>query len=439
MTKTDPWRVIYSLELHNSRLNKEAILEAEARAGNTELFQGLRLALDPMITFGIRQVPEKQDSDQQTSANGLSYDTFALSVTGFVTRNITGHAARDFVNHLMLASTQDQWNLWYRRILIKDLRCGVSEKTVNKVVEHDYPGFRIPVFGCQLAHDSTGHEAKLAGTKLIEVKLDGVRVVTVVHPDGRVDQFSRNGKELVNFGHIKTQFHAIAEHLPEAMVFDGEVMSSSFQDLMRQVHRKSDVSANDAVLHLFDALPLSAFEQGRYASPQYERSAFLKVFYERHQRELANVRVLGQELVDLDTDKGQARFREINREAIAGGYEGLLIKDTNAPYECKRSSAWLKKKPVISVDLIITAVEEGTGKNSGVLGALVCEGLDHGKAIKVNVGSGLTDSQRKEMWDNQQSIIGQTVEILADAITVPQNDKIYSLRFPRFCRFRDDK
>ena len=439
MTKTDPWRVIYSLELHNSRLNKEAILEAEARAGNTELFQGLRLALDPMITFGIRQVPEKQDSDQQTSANGLSYDTFALSVTGFVTRNITGHAARDFVNHLMLASTQDQWNLWYRRILIKDLRCGVSEKTVNKVVEHDYPGFRIPVFGCQLAHDSTGHEAKLAGTKLIEVKLDGVRVVTVVHPDGRVDQFSRNGKELVNFGHIKTQFHAIAEHLPEAMVFDGEVMSSSFQDLMRQVHRKSDVSANDAVLHLFDALPLSAFEQGRYASPQYERSAFLKVFYERHQRELAGVRVLGQELVDLDTDKGQARFREINREAIAGGYEGLLIKDTNAPYECKRSSAWLKKKPVISVDLIITAVEEGTGKNSGVLGALVCEGLDHGKAIKVNVGSGLTDSQRKEMWDNQQSIIGQTVEILADAITVPQNDKIYSLRFPRFCRFRDDK
>jgi len=439
MTKTDPWRVIYSLELHNSRLNKEAILEAEARAGNTELFQGLRLALDPMITFGIRQVPEKQDSDQQTSANGLSYDTFALSVTGFVTRTITGHAARDFVNHLMLASTQDQWNLWYRRILIKDLRCGVSEKTVNKVVEHDYPGFRIPVFGCQLAHDSTGHEAKLAGTKLIEVKLDGVRVVTVVHPDGRVDQFSRNGKELVNFGHIKTQFHAIAEHLPEAMVFDGEVMSSSFQDLMRQVHRKSDVSANDAVLHLFDALPLSAFEQGRYASPQYERSAFLKVFYERHQRELANVRVLGQELVDLDTDKGQARFREINREAIAGGYEGLLIKDTNAPYECKRSSAWLKKKPVISVDLIITAVEEGTGKNSGVLGALVCEGLDHGKAIKVNVGSGLTDSQRKEMWDNQQSIIGQTVEILADAITVPQNDKIYSLRFPRFCRFRDDK
>lgn len=435
MTKTDPWRVIYSLELHNSRLNKEAILEAEARAGNTELFQGLRLALDPMITFGIRQVPEKQDSDQQTSANGLNYDTFALAVTGFVTRNITGHAARDFVNHLMLASTQDQWNLWYRRILIKDLRCGVSEKTVNKVVEHDYPGFRIPVFGCQLAHDSTGHEAKLAGTKLIEVKLDGVRVVTVVHPDGRVDQFSRNGKELVNFGHIKTQFHAIAEHLPEAMVFDGEVMSSSFQDLMRQVHRKSDVSANDAVLHLFDALPLSAFEQGRYASPQYERSAFLKVFYERHQRELANVRVLGQELVDLDTDKGQARFREINREAIAGGYEGVMIKDVDAVYECKRTASWLKLKPFIEVSLTVVDVEAGTGKNQGRLGALVCEGIDDGRQIRVNVGSGYSDSLRDTIWTNLDRVRGQVVEIRADAVTQNQ-DGSYSLRFPRFLKFR---
>ncbi|NDD14006.1 MAG: hypothetical protein EB072_15505 [Betaproteobacteria bacterium] len=159
MTKTDPWRVINQLEIHDSRLNKEAILRAEAEAGNTELFQGLRLAMDPMITFGIRQVPEKTESDQLTSANGLSYDTFALSVTGFVTRNITGNMARDFVHHLMLASTQDQWNLWYRRILIKDMRCGVSEKTVNKAVERDFPGFAIPVFGCQLAHDSVNHES----------------------------------------------------------------------------------------------------------------------------------------------------------------------------------------------------------------------------------------------------------------------------------------
>jgi len=435
MTKTDPWRVINQLELHESRLNKEAILRAEAEAGNTELFQGLRLAMDPMITFGIRQVPEKKDSDQLTSADGLSYDTFALSVTGFVTRNITGNMARDFIHHLMLASTQDQWNLWYRRILIKDMRCGVSDKTVNKVVERDFPGYAIPVFGCQLAHDSANHESKLSGRKLVEVKLDGVRVITIVHPDGRVDQFSRNGKELVNFSHIKAQFHAVAEHLPEAMVFDGEVMSSSFQDLMRQVHRKSDVAARDAVLHLFDALPLSAFEQGRYDSPQYERSAFLKVFYERHQRDLASVQVLGQELVDLDTDLGQARFREINREAIAGGYEGIMIKDIDAVYECKRTASWLKLKPFIEVSLTVADIEAGTGKNLGRLGALVCEGVDDGRRIRVNVGSGYSDGLRDSIWANLDAVRGQVVEVRADAVTQNQ-DGSYSLRFPRFLKFR---
>jgi len=111
------------------------------------------------------------------------------------------------------------------------------------VTAKKFPKFSIPLFECQLAHDGANHESKVAGNKLIEVKLDGVRVLTVVYPDGRVDQYSRNGKELVNFPHIKAQFASIAGSLSEPTVFDGEVMSSSFQDLMRQVHRKSDVNA----------------------------------------------------------------------------------------------------------------------------------------------------------------------------------------------------
>jgi DNA ligase-1 len=112
-----------------------------------------------------------------------------------------------------------------------------------------------------------------------------------------------------------------------------------------------------------------------------------------------------------------------------------MLKDPLAPYECKRSVAWLKLKPFIEVSLAVVAVEEGTGKNVGKLGALVCEGVDDGKAIRVNVGSGLTDEDRVTYWDNADTLIGDIVEVRADAITQNQ-DGTYSLRFPRFKGFR---
>ena len=114
-----------------------------------------------------------------------------------------------------------------------------------------------------------------------------------------------------------------------------------------------------------------------------------------------------------------------------------MIKDPNAVYECKRSVSWLKQKPFIEVSLTVTAIEEGTGKNEGKLGALICEGIDDGKTIKVNVGSGFTDDIRDDIWRNQDTVVGQVVEVRADAATRSQDSEdTYSLRFPRFLRFR---
>jgi DNA ligase-1 len=127
-----------------------------------------------------------------------------------------------------------------------------------------------------------------------------------------------------------------------------------------------------------------------------------------------------------------------NKSAVENGYEGIMIKDLNAPYECKRSAAWLKSKPFIEVSLGVVNVEEGTGRNVGRLGAFVCAGNDDGKHIKVNVGSGFSDSDRDSFWASHvelDNIIGQVVEVRADAVTQNQ-DGSYSLRFPRFLRFR---
>jgi DNA ligase-1 len=433
---SDPcYSVISDLENHPSRLNKEAIILAQAEWGNNEFFEGCRLALDPMITFGVKQVPEKKDED----GPGLNWDNFNVLVVSLRDRHLTGNDARDAIAEAVKLSTKNQWNGWYRRILIKDLRCGVSEKTVNKVVEKKYVDYSIPTFGCQLAHDSANHESKVSGQKLIEVKLDGVRVITIVRSDGRVDMFSRNGKELVNFPHIVEQISSVVKTKGSSknkdVVLDGEVMSSSFQDLMKQVHRKSDVQSNDAVLNLFDVIPLEDFEKGIWNTPQKTRSEMVKFWVDTYQDLLPNVTYVANELVDLDTAKGQKRFKEINQKAINGGYEGIMIKDPEAPYECKRTASWLKLKPFIEVSLSVTAVEEGTGRNVGKLGALVCEGEDDNKRIRVNCGSGFSDTDRDTFWGSRDALIGQVVEVRADAITQNQ-DGSYSLRFPRFLHFR---
>lgn len=427
-----PWEIVQELEADNSRLAKEAVIAVVAAQGHDEFFEGCRLALDPMITFGLKQVPEKRDA----SGGGLGRELFLELCTQLSSRIATGNNARDLVQRAMTMATPTEWNLWCRRILIKDLRCGVSEKTINKVVEKINGNYIVPTFACQLAHDSANHEGKLQGRKLVEVKLDGVRVITIVWPDGRVLQFSRNGKELVNFEHVKQQLAAVAQGFHEPMVLDGEIMSSSFQDLMKQVHRKDNVAAGDAVLNLFDYVTLEQFNNGGVGSARQEyRSVMLAEWYATVQDALPNVAVLNYEDIDLDTEQGQSRFKQINAQAIAGGYEGIMIKDPDAAYECKRSTAWLKLKPFIEVSLAVVDLEQGTGRNEGRLGAIICEGEDDGRRIRVNVGSGFSDSDRDNFWAASDQLPGQVVEVRADAVTQNQ-DGTYSLRFPRFLRFR---
>ena len=426
-------RVIRLLEEHASRLNKEQILEAEASSGNTELFDGMRLALDNLITSGVKKVPTHGGPDGQ----GLPWVAFVELAELLAKRQLTGDDAKTAIELALSASTKSQWNDWYRRILIKDLRCGVSEKTVNKVLKA-FPDIKpVPVFECMLAHDGANHEKKIAGKKILEPKLDGVRVITVVNYELRtVQQFSRNGKELVNFSHIT---EALTKHIDDfgrSYILDGEIISSSFQDLMKQVHRKDDVKADDAKLMLFDILPLSEFRNGKSVMTQKVRSNLLKTF-SKVWEQVPSIGIVPQTEVDLDGAVGEIQFKQFNKDAIDAGYEGIMIKDPKALYECKRSTAWLKQKPFIEVSLTVTAIEEGTGRNEGKLGALICDGTDDGRRIIVNVGSGFSDEQRETFWADQEAMVGQVVEVRADAATRSQDSEdIYSLRFPRFLRFR---
>ena len=429
--RTQPQAIIYKLEADNSRLAKEQVILEAMEEGLDEFFEGVKMALDPLVTFGVKQVPEATVDGQ-----GLAWPTFKELARKLINRSLTGHAARDAIILCKDTATIEQWNMFYRRILIKDLRCGVSEKTVNKIAKK-FPQYTIPTFTCALAHDSANHEKKMTGKKQIEVKLDGVRVLAVCK-GGKVELFSRNGKQFHNFPHIIEEIESVlaVKPAPYDCVLDGEVMSKDFQDLMKQVHRKDGKAATDSVLHLFDFIPLTDFLQGGWDKPQTYRSNLVKYWIIENQDLLKHVTSCEWEEVDLDTTEGNKRFVELNKTAVDGGYEGVMIKDVDAPYECKRTHAWLKAKPFIEITLKVVDVEEGTGRNEGRLGAVIVEGEDDGYNYHLNCGSGFTDSQRDEFWTQRADLVGQLIEIRADARTKSQDSETYSLRFPRFKTFR---
>ena len=425
--------VIKELESNNSRLFKEGVIMKEIANNNVNFFSGCRLALDPMITFGVKQVPQSKKDGP-----GLAFAEFVSLATQLRDRELTGHDARDAIEETMNEATVDEWNNWYRRILIKDLKCGVSEKTINNVVKKTKRSdLKIPTFNCMLAHDSANHEKKMIGKKFLDYKLDGVRVITIIL-NGVVTMYSRNGKQFINFGHIEKELEDLLgkESHEGGIVLDGEMVSSSFQALMKQVHRKDNVEATDAQYALFDILPLDEFQKGVSTLGCRARH---KQLLETIPESSNNMFVVEKIECDLDTAEGQKIFSDYNKVAIDKGFEGIMIKDVDALYECKRSHFMLKAKPFIEVSLEIVNTEEGTGRNVGKLGALICEGKDDGKFIRVNVGSGLSDEQRESFWAVKDALIGEIAEVRADAITQNQDSDDYSLRFPRFKTFRGFK
>ena len=427
----EPYKIIQELESDNSRLFKEGVIAREMEAGNDEFFEGLKIALDKLYVFNVQKV-DTLDED----GPGLDRESFWDLQHQLNHRVVTGNSARDLLAERMKQATCEQWNDWYRRILIKDLRCGVSEKTINNVAKKlKLDKYKIPTFDVMLAHDSANHANKMHGEKFIDYKLDGVRVLAFFDPDkDTVSMYTRNGKQLHNFGHVEQEIREkIMPGFEVPYILDGEMVSKSFQALMKQVHRKENVEATDAKFAVFDMIAQHEFTKGKSILGCADRDAFVRALFV--DKEFDHLFPLEKHLVNLDTPEGYKKYLAFNKEAIANGFEGVMIKDVDAPYECKRSHHMLKAKPFIEVTLNVMDIEQGTGRNEGRLGAFVCKGTDGDKTIEVNVGSGFSDAQRDDFWQHRDKILNQLVEVRGDAVTQNQ-DGTYSLRFPRFKTFR---
>ena len=198
---------IHKLNESDSRLHKEDVLRQAlemAELGNVSCDRFLvmiQLAYNPYGNFFMRQVPE---------TNGLfdrenPWSEFMDLLYDLMNRVVTGNAARDRVEAMSQRFDSDEWNNFCRNVIRKDMRCGISEKTFNKVCKNRY---EIPVFGCQLATNSEGRP-EMKGIKRLEPKLDGVRVLMRVSindfGDVNTTCYSRNGKIFENFDVIEKE------------------------------------------------------------------------------------------------------------------------------------------------------------------------------------------------------------------------------------------
>jgi len=434
---------IHKANESNSKLHKEDVIKQALEASilgsiNAQIFLSLAKACyNPYVTFGVRQIPHSPGGITEAENPWQEFNTLLESLAS---RKFTGHAARDQIIDMSKRFTTDEWDTFCAPVLRRDLRAGFSETTINKVCKKSI--YEIPKFTCQLATNSEGRP-EMKGKKRLEPKLDGVRMLLVCNSTGVTTAFSRNGKVYENFGHIEDQVSSKARmflsmpELKDGFVLDGEVTSASFQALMKQARRKTKADALDAVFNVFDIIPLKAFEDGKWNVSLTKRLALLdRVRFIID--DLTNVEYLPHIDVDLDTAAGRNQMDRYAQDMVKAGFEGIMIKDYDAPYECKRTLFWMKWKPTKTFDLTVVDIEEGTGRNQGRTGALVCEGTDDGKFIRVNVGSGMSDEQRDDYWINRKMVKGQIAEVLADAVTMAE-DGSYSLRFPRLVRFRDDK
>jgi DNA ligase-1 len=443
---------INKLNESDSRLHKEDVLKQALEASvlgstNSQVFLGfLKACYNPYVTFGVKQIPDTVgiiDAENPWS----EFNELMLQLSQ---RRLTGHAARDAINEMSERFNSVEWNTFLAPVLRRDMRAGISDKTINKICKGT--DYEIPIFGCQLATNSEGRP-EMKGNKRLEPKLDGVRALFTVIPSDfgvTVVCYSRNGKVFENFSHIEEQISNSwtkmvracngvdqGRSLIDGFVLDGEVIGNTFQELMRQARRKDNVQADDSVLNIFDIIPLQDFRRGYWNAQLRKRIALLDSMRPVIDT-MDNVELLPHIMVDLDTAAGKDQLERYAKDNVNAGFEGIMIKELEAPYQCKRSTDWMKWKPTITVDLEVIGVEEGTGRNLGRVGALVCAGVDDGKEIHVNVGSGFSDTDRDSLWVDRNLVIGRTCEVLCDVITQNQ-DGTYSLRFPRFVRFRDDK
>jgi ATP-dependent DNA ligase len=405
-----------------SRLHKEAVLTRER--DNVDLREAFRLAYDPYTQFYIRKIPQYKSQDKDSLKSAMSRLSLLSS------RTVTGNAGIEHLT-IVLGSVDASDAIVIERIIGKDLRCGVSEATINKIwagLIPEYPVMLASVYDDKLIE-------KMHWPAMVQLKMDGMRFNAIVK-NGKCEFKTRNGRTIDLLGELEEEFIRLAQG--QDVVFDGELTchttDGNIMDrktgngILNKAVKGTIGQAEAQLVHatLWDVINLEDFQAGTSKRVYDWRFNWLT-----NQIYSTRIHVVEYSMVN-DLDEARAKFTEY----FNNGYEGIILKDTTASWENKRSKSLIKFKGELECDLKVIGWEEGTGKNVGKLGALVCESADG--VIKVNVGSGFNDEDRNSI--KATNVIGKIVAVKYNArIKNKSEGATESLFLPIFLEIREDK
>ena len=409
---------------NNGRLYKQSVLNKYK--DDTIIQKYLQIAFDPYKIFGI----STRKLHKQVS--GIAYPADSVfDLFYWLEKHNTGTDVAINMCQVTLdkiASTDCECAQLLESLICKDLSIGVDSKTINKEI----PGL-IPTFSVQLANKYFDKPSYVEGkTFAITTKIDGGRIIALKE-NGQVSFYTRAGQKYEGLVDLEDEMSRL---MPDNICLDGEItllvrgnLSSkdAYKETMKIVRTK-DKEKHGIKMLVFDAMSVSDFKTQTSSMTYIQRRQMLdcmSAFDTTRYFELLPLLYRGSDTSEIT---------RILEEEVSNGEEGIMINICDAPYEFKRTNNLLKCKKFQSSDLQIIGFEEGTGKYTGTLGAIICEY----KGGEVRVGSGLTDEQRKEIWSCQHRYLNSIIEVSYFEETMDSTGKL-SLRFPTFKDFRPDK
>ena len=407
--------ILNRLEATASRLEKEQILKENK--GNHLLKLAFRLALDPSINFYIKAVPDPKLGGHATNLEA----TLEMIERDLASRKIRGDNARGAVAMALGALGADDAEV-LRRVLGRNLRCGVSESTVQKI----WPDLQLS-WPCMLV--STG---EIAFPCLAQTKCDGMRFNAVVE-NGKVTYRTRVGKELELFEALDKDVLALTGG--QDYVLDGELLMTgpngetldrkTGNGLLTKFQKGTGTRglAHQIRAVVWDIIPLTSFRAGICCKGYQQRHFMLRA------QNLERIRIAPVCMV-TSMEAAQTLYQQ----KLAEGEEGLVLKNPEGFWENKRVKHQVKMKAELEADLIVTGILPGTGKYEGKIGSLQVSSA--GGTVTAAVGTGLSDEDRSKA---PSEYLGKIVAVKYNALITDKKTKAKSMFLPVFVEIREDK